>query len=208
MTEVDLLNQVAPGGEGRLLQLEPGLRSGSKRLRRLALATPVEARVVITTAPGIKIAHGRLHREIAQKRQALTRLEHRLERTPSHIAATTAGRTRSILREDQRLVINAVKIAACNVEKVPVRRFDHAYEQQKDAFSVFRSLLQLPDHVCATDAHHVNVHLQRPDSEKVARALNILLTDVNRLACWATAPSSGSPSRTVSMNAASNVSYY
>lgn len=132
------------------------------------------------TARGIKIAHGRLRREIAQKRQALTRLEHRLQRTPSQIAATTAGRTRSILREDQRLVINAVKIAACNAEKLLVRRFDHAYEQPKDAFSVFRSLLQLPGHVRATDAHHVDVHLQRPDSEKVARALDILLTDINR----------------------------
>ena len=73
-----------------------------------------------------------------------------------------------------------MKIAACNAEKLQVRRFDHAYEQPKDAFSVFRSLLQLPGHVRATDAHHVDVHLQRPDSEKVARALDILLTDINR----------------------------
>ncbi len=131
------------------------------------------------TARGIKIAHGRLRREIAQKRQALTRLENRLQRTPSQISAEKAGRTRSILREDQRLVINALKIAACNAEKLLVRRFDQAYEQPKDAFSVFRSLLQLPGHVRATAPGNFEVHLQRPDSEKVARALEVLLTDIN-----------------------------
>lgn len=132
------------------------------------------------TARGIKIAHGRLRREIAQKRQALTRLENRLKRTPSQISAEKAGRTRSILREDHRLVINALKIAACNAEKLLVRRFDRAYEQPKDAFSVFRSLLQLPGHLRATALGNVEVHLQRPHSEKVARALEVLLTDINQ----------------------------
>ena len=132
------------------------------------------------TARGIKIAHGRLRRDITQKRQALTRLENRLQRTPSQISAEKAGRTRSILREDQRLVINALKIAACNAEKLLVRRFDQAYEQPKDAFSVFRSLQQLPGHVRATASGNFEVHLQRPDSEKVARALEVLLTDINQ----------------------------
>lgn len=131
------------------------------------------------TARGIKIAHGRLRREIVQKRQALTRLENRLQRTPSQISAEKMGRTRSILREDRRLVINALKIAACNAEKLLVRRFDQAYEQPKDAFSVFRSLLQLPGHVRATAAGNLAVHLQRPDSEKIACALEALLVDIN-----------------------------
>jgi transposase len=132
------------------------------------------------TARGIKIAHGRLRREIVQKRQALTRLENRLQRTPSQISAEKMGRTRSILREDRRLVINALKIAACNAEKLLVRRFDQAYEQPKDAFSVFRSLLQLPGHLRATAPGNLAVHLQRPDSEKVACALEALLVDINQ----------------------------
>jgi hypothetical protein len=132
------------------------------------------------TARGIKIAHGRLRREISQKRQALTRLENRLQRTPSQLSAEKAGRTRSILREDRRLVINALKIAACNAEKLLVRRFDQAYEHPKDAFSVVRSLLHLPGHVRATAPDNFEVHLQRPDSEKVARALEVLLTDINQ----------------------------
>lgn len=132
------------------------------------------------SARGIKIAHARQRHEIALKRQALTRLENRLQRTPSKISAEKAGRTRSILREDRRLVINALKIAACNAEKLLVRRFDQAYDQPKDAFSVFRSLLHLPGHVHATAPGHLDVLLQRPDSEKVARALDVLLIDLNR----------------------------
>jgi hypothetical protein len=76
------------------------------------------------TARGLKIAHGRLRRDIALKRQTLTRLENRLRRTPGQISAEQIDKTRSLLREDRRLVINALKIAACNAERLLVRRFD------------------------------------------------------------------------------------
>lgn len=132
------------------------------------------------TARGLKIAHGRLRRDIAQKRQALTRLENRLRGTPGQISAEQVDKTRSLLREDRRLVINALKIVACNAERLLVRRFDEAYEQPKDAFSVFRALLHLPGHVCAAGPGNLEVRLQRPDSEKVARALEALLADINQ----------------------------
>lgn len=132
------------------------------------------------TARGIKIAHGRLRAEIARKRQALTRLENRLQRTPGQISAADANKTRSLLREDRRLVVNALKIAALNAEKLLVRQFDQAYQQPKDAFSVFRSLLHLPGQVRAVAPGCIEVRLQRPDSEKTARALESLLTEINR----------------------------
>lgn len=132
------------------------------------------------TARGLKIAHGRLRREIAQKRQALTRLENRLQRTPGQISAEQVDKTRSLLREDRRLVINALKIAACNAERLLVRRFDETYEQPKDAFSVFRALLHLPGHIRAVGPDDAEVRLQRPDSEKVARALEALLADITQ----------------------------
>jgi hypothetical protein len=132
------------------------------------------------TARGIKIAHGGLRREIARKRQALTQIENRLQRTPAQISAAKADKTRSLLREDRRLVINALKIAACNAEKLLVRRFDQAYQQPKDAFSVFRALFQLSGHVRAIGSEQLEVRLQRPDTEKVARALETLLADINQ----------------------------
>jgi hypothetical protein len=131
------------------------------------------------TARGFKIAHGRLRRDIAHKRQALTRLENRLRRTPGQISAEKVDKTRSLLREDRRLVINALKIAACNAERLLVQRFDETYQQPKDAFSVFRALLHLPGEIRAAGPDDAEVHLQRPDSEKVARALEDLLADIN-----------------------------
>ena len=77
-------------------------------------------------------------------------------------------------------VINALKIAACNAERLLVRQFDEAYEQPKDAFSVFRALLHLPGHVWATGPRDLEVRLQRPDSEKVARALAALLAQISQ----------------------------
>lgn len=132
------------------------------------------------TARGIKIAHGRLRSEIARKRQALTRLENRLRRTPGQISAMAADKTRSLLREDRRLVVNALKIAALNAEKLLVRRFDETYKQPKDAFSVFRSLLHLPGHIRALGTDCLEVRLDRPDSEKIAHALEALLTNINQ----------------------------
>src|SRR5260370_11934050 len=132
------------------------------------------------TARGFKIAHGRLRRDIAHRRQALTRLENRLRRTPGQISAEQVDKARSLLREDRRLVINALKIVACNAERLLVRRFDEAYEQPKDAFSVFRALLHLPGHICAAGPGNLEVCLHRPDSEKVAHALEALLADINQ----------------------------
>lgn len=131
------------------------------------------------TVRGMKIANASLRREIAARRQALTRLQNRLQRTPAQISADAAGKTRSLLREDRRLLINTLKIAACNAEKDLVRRFNQAYEQPKDAFSVFRALLHLPGTIHADGPDQLRVRLQRPDSEKVARALEILLADIN-----------------------------
>lgn len=131
------------------------------------------------TARGIKIAHGALRRQIASRRQALTRLENRLQRTPAQISAAAAGKTRSLLREDRRLLVNALKVAACNAEKLLVRRFNEVYDQPKDVFSIFRALLHLSGTVRSIDSDRLEVCLQRPDSEKVADALEHLLTDIN-----------------------------
>jgi hypothetical protein len=132
------------------------------------------------TARGVKIANSRLRHQIAQKRQALARLENRLRHTPAHISAQKVDKTRALLREDRRLIVNALKLAAANAERMLARRFDESYQCPKDAFSIFRALLQLPGELRPVTADHLEVHLQRPDSEKVASALAALLADLNR----------------------------
>jgi transposase len=132
------------------------------------------------TVRGLKIAHGRLRRQIAQQRQVLARLENRLRHTPGRISAAQIERTRALLRQDRRLIVNALKIAAANAERMLALRFHQSYQRPQDAFSVFRALPQLPGQVQAVAPDCLEVRLHRPDSEKVARALAHLLADLNR----------------------------
>ena len=132
------------------------------------------------TPRGLKIAHSRLRRRVAERRQALTRLHNRLRHTPALIAATEVDKTRSLLREDRRLVVNAIKLAAYNSERLLALRFNEYYGRRKDAFSVFRALMQLPGKVQRLSHNHIKVELQRPDSNKVATALEALLHDLNQ----------------------------
>lgn len=117
--------------------------------------------------------------QIAQKRQVLARVENRLRHTPSQISAQQAGKTRALLHEDRRLLVNALKLTAANAERMLAVHFDRFYQNPKDAFSIFRGLLQLPGIVRAAGPDHIEVLLQRPDSSKVAEALGSFLADLN-----------------------------
>ena len=132
------------------------------------------------TTRGLKIAQADLRRQIAQLRQSLSRLENRLRHTPGQIPAQKVDKQRALLREDRRLVINALKIAACNAERLLVRRFDETYEQPKDAFSVFRGLLHLPGHIRAARSRLCRGPSPAPRLRKAARALQSLLADINQ----------------------------
>jgi hypothetical protein len=135
-----------------------------------------------STARGLKIAHAALRTQIAQKRQVLARVENRLRHTPSQLSAQQAGKTRALLHEDRRLLVNALKLAAANAERMLALHFDRFYQNPKDAFSIFRGLLQLPGLVRSAGPDHVDVLMQRPDSPKVAEALASLLRDLNNQA--------------------------
>jgi len=132
------------------------------------------------TVRGLKIAHARRRREIAQQRQVLARLENRLRHTPGRISAAQVDRTRALLREDRRLIVNALKIVAANAERMLALRFDQSYQRPQDAFSIFRALLHLPGRVTVPGPDRLEVNLDRPDSEKVACALENLVADLNR----------------------------
>lgn len=132
------------------------------------------------TTRGLKIAHSALRRQLAQRRQVLARLQNRLRHTPGQIDAAAAGKTRSLLREDRRLLVNALKLVAANAERLIALRFRQHYDAPNDVFSIFRGLLQLPGTVHATEADRLEVWLQRPDSPKIAQALDALLRDLNQ----------------------------
>jgi hypothetical protein len=85
---------------------------------------------------------------------------------------------RVLLREDRRLLVNAFKLVTANAERMLALSFNRVYKCSKDAFSRFRGLLQLPGIVRPIDPDRVEVVLERPDSDKVATALQELLTEL------------------------------
>jgi len=131
------------------------------------------------TTRGFKMAQADLRRRIAQQRQVLSRLENRLRHTPGRISAQQVDKQRVLLREDRRLLVNALQLATANAERILALRFNRFYDCAKDALSVFRGLLHLPGTVCRNGADCLEAVLQRPDSDKVAMALQTLLTELN-----------------------------
>jgi hypothetical protein len=130
------------------------LYRGSPLLRPQSGGTPLEAELgraldgndesCRRTTRGFKIAQADLRRRIAEQRQVLSRLENRLRHTPGQISAQSVDRQR-MLPEDRRLLVNALKVVTANAERMLALRFDRVYECSKDAFSIFRGLLQLPE---------------------------------------------------------------
>lgn len=131
------------------------------------------------TTRGFKIAQAHLRRHIAQQRQALARLENRLRHTPGRISAQRVDKQRVLLREDRRLLVNALKLITANAERMLALGFNRVYECSKDAISIFRGLLQLPGIVRPVAADRLEVVLERPDSDKVANAFQKLLSELN-----------------------------
>lgn len=130
------------------------------------------------TTRGFKIAQADLRRRIAQQRQILSRLENRLRHTPGQISAQRVNKQRVLLREDRRTLVNALKLVTANAERMMALSFNRVYKCSKDAFSIFRALLQLPGIVRVIDPDHVEVVLEKPDSDKVATALQELLAEL------------------------------
>ena len=131
------------------------------------------------TTRGFKMARADLRRRIAQQRQVLSRLENRLRHTPGQISAQRVDKQRVLLHQDRRLLVNALKLVTANAEKMLALRFNRVYECSKDALSIFRGLLHLPGIVRRAGPDRIDVDLERPALDKVAIALQKLLTELN-----------------------------
>lgn len=125
-------------------------------------------------------------RDLRQRREKLrrstARLENRRRNTPAKLTATELGpkAQRFLLKEDRRLLVNSLKLAAHNAERLLALQFDRHYQQRKDVLSVFRALFHLSGTLTRRSAQLIEVSLERPSPEKVARALAALLAEINR----------------------------
>jgi transposase len=134
------------------------------------------------TTRGLKIALSRQRKKLVKKREVLNRLKNRLRHTPAEILASEQkdAKPRMLLHEDRRLLVNAFKLIALNAERLLAMRLNKYYQQSKDVLSVFRSLLHLPGHIDYISTERLEVRLARPQPEKLARALESLLEELNR----------------------------
>jgi hypothetical protein len=133
------------------------------------------------TTRGLKIALSRQRKKLTKKREVLNRLKNRLQHTPAEILVSEQkdAKPRMLLHEDRRLLVNAFKLIALNAERLLAMRLNKYYKQPKDVLSVFRSLLHLPGHIDYISTERLEVRLARPQPEKLARALESLLEELN-----------------------------
>ena len=83
------------------------------------------------------------------------------------------------MNTDRRNVVNAIKIATYNAERLLARHFFRHYQDPRDWLTVFRAVLHLPGSVMR-DGESVRVTLRPPDQPRVHRALAAMLDDINR----------------------------
>lgn len=131
---------------------------------------------------GLKRAHSGLRGQIDGLYQRVEGLENRLAQTPAKIPVSElqGRRFQATLKTDRRNLVNAIKIATYNAERLLARRFFRHYQDPRDWLTIFRSLLRLPGSVtCEPD--HIRVQLRPPDQPRVRQALEATLEELNRM---------------------------
>ena len=131
----------------------------------------------------LKTLQRRARRDIKKLNEKVTRLENRLAHTPTKVPASElTGKTyRATMRTERRNLVNAIKIATYNAERLLARRFFKHYKDPRDWLTFFRSILQLPGTITNRSTDEIVVELRPPDEPKVRHALALMLAELNAL---------------------------
>jgi transposase len=132
------------------------------------------------TARGMKLAHSRLRREIGALYGRLARLENRLAQTPAKIRLREIKERpqQAIQRTDRRNMVNAIKLATYNGERLLARKFFLHYRDPRDWLTIFRSLFHLSGSI-TYEEDTVLVELEAPDRPNVRQALEATIQELN-----------------------------
>lgn len=132
------------------------------------------------TARGLKRAHAGLRREIKRLYEQVFRLENRLARTPTKVPLKQIKSEpyQAIQRTDRRNMVNAIKVATYNAERLLARKFFRHYRDPRDWLAIFRSFFHLSGTITHKD-DHVLVELSAPDRPHVRQALEATISEVN-----------------------------
>lgn len=130
---------------------------------------------------GLKIANAKLRRGIAELKQKLVRLKNRLRHTPARLPKNQLDpkAQQATLKTDRRNLVNVIKIATYNAERLLARQFNEVYQDSRDYLTIFRSLFHQPGTISRMPDGSLRVEIQSPSDPKVSHALGILIQNLN-----------------------------
>jgi len=146
----------------------------------LGQALEINDEKVRRTARGLKLAHAELRRETGKLYARLSRLESRLAQTPAKIPLNQIKDKpmQAIQRTDRRNMVNAIKLATYNAERLLARKFFRHYRDLRDWLTIFRSFFHLSGSITYQD-DRVLVELDAPDRPHIRQALEATIQELN-----------------------------
>lgn len=146
----------------------------------LGQALEINDEKVRHTARGLKRAHSDLRRETGELYARLARLEARLAKTPAKVPLNAIKNKPmiAIQRTDRRNMVNAIKLAAYNAERLLARKFFRHYRDLRDWLTIFRSLFHLSGTITHQDDTML-VELEPPDRPHIRQALEATIQELN-----------------------------
>lgn len=132
------------------------------------------------TVRGLKHAHSGLRREIDDLYERLMRLENRLARMPAKVPLRDIRERplQAIQRTDRRNMVNAIKLATYNAERLLARKFFRHYRDLRDWLTIFRSFFHLSGSITYRE-DMVFVELDAPDRPHIRQALDTTIQELN-----------------------------
>jgi hypothetical protein len=132
------------------------------------------------TARGLKLAHSGLRREINNLYERLARLENRLAQMPAKVPLKDIKDKplRAFQRTDRRNMVNAIKLATYNAERLLARKFFRHYRDLRDWLTIFRSFFHLSGSI-RYEEDRVLVELHAPDRPHIRQALEATIQELN-----------------------------
>jgi transposase len=134
------------------------------------------------TTRGLKRANSALRREIGQLYVRLGRLENRLAQMPAKVPLKQIKEKsmQAIQRTDRRNMVNAIKLATYNAERLLARKFFRHYRDPRDWLTIFRSFFHLSGSITYRE-NKMLVELDAPDCPHIRLALESTIEELNAL---------------------------
>ncbi len=169
-------------------QLRQQIQKGERELidKEAELGRTLEAARQLASPPtgALKRLLRSLRQQIKALSEKLQRLQQRWAHTPAKIPLRQlqGKSSRATLKTDRRNLVNAIKIATYNAERLLARQFFRHYQDQRDWLTVFRAILHLPGSITyQEESQQMQVTLRSPDSPRVRQALAAMLEEINAL---------------------------